>query len=46
MCYEAGIEVTSLPGLLPVSLPLTLPHFQPEDSLLKHFFRQIKRKEN
>ena len=27
-------------------LYVVCPDFQPEDSLLKHFFRQIKKKEN
>ena len=39
-CHEAGITVTALPGAC------ALMGSQQEDFVLKHFFHQIKKKEN
>ena len=43
MCYEAGIEVTSLPGQRLVLQPLLYLDFRPEDLHLRHFFPQIRK---
>ena len=43
MCYEAGIEVTSLPGPAACITALTLSGLPTRRFALKHFFRQIKR---
>ena len=44
MCYEAGIEVTSLPGRQPVLQPLLCQVYLREDLHLKRFFLRTKRK--
>lgn len=43
ICYEEGIEVTSLPGPAAVSRRLPCPGFRPEDLRLKHFCREIRK---
>ena len=43
ICYEEGIEVTSLPGQPHVSPRLPCPGFRPEDLRLKHFCREIRK---
>lgn len=43
MCYEAGIEVTSLPGPAACITALTLSGCQPEDLPLKLFCHRIKK---
>ncbi len=43
MCYEAGIEVTSLPGPQHALPRLHYQDFLPDGLLLKHFFRWTKK---
>ena len=45
MCYEAGIEVTSLPGPAACITALTYQVCTPDGSLSKLFFRQIRKRE-
>ena len=43
ICYEEGIEVTSLPGAAACITALTMSGLPTEDLLLKHFYREIRK---
>ena len=45
LCYENGVEVTSLPGACAcVTAIVHLPDYPPDVSVLRHFFHRIKKK--
>lgn len=45
-CYEAGINVTSLPGACACITALTMSDSRQGDSHSKHFYRMTRRKEH